>query len=77
MPRWARLFHDYPAAIAAAVALAERCTFSLDELRYTYAADPAPAGMTQDAYLAQLVRAGAKTRYPDKVPKKNLYPDRA
>ncbi len=32
----ARLFADYPEAIARTVEIAERCTFSLCELRYQY-----------------------------------------
>ena len=39
--------------------IAERCTFSLDELRYEYPEELAPPGMTPDEYLAQLAWAGA------------------
>ncbi len=63
----ARLFQAYPEAVAATVAFAERCTFSLDELRYEYADDPVPSGMTADGYLAQLTATGAAKRYPSGV----------
>jgi error-prone DNA polymerase len=64
--RFARL----PAALARTLEIAERSTFSLDELRYEYPEELAPAGETPLAYLARLTRAGAGKRYPDGVPGK-------
>ena len=66
----ARLFRDYPEAIARTVEIADRCQFSLDELRYEYAIDPVPDGQTPDEHLAQLSWLGADERYPDGVPQK-------
>ncbi len=63
----ARLFRDYPDAIARTVEIADRCQFRLDELRYEYAADPVPDGRTPDQELARLAWEGAKTRYPDGI----------
>ncbi|MHA1567367.1 MAG: error-prone DNA polymerase [Alphaproteobacteria bacterium] len=66
----ARLFRDYPDAIARTVEIAGRCRFSLDELRYEYAADPVPEGRTPDEQLAYLSWLGADERYPNGVPEK-------
>ncbi len=66
----ARLFGAYPGAVAATARLVARCSFSLDELRYDYAADPVPEGLSPDDYLARLSWAGAATRYPGGVPDK-------
>ncbi len=63
-----RLFRDYPEAIARTVEIADRCQFSLAELRYEYAADPLPTGRTADEQLAHLSWAGADERYPEGVP---------
>jgi error-prone DNA polymerase len=48
--------------------IASRCQFSLDELRYQYPSELVPAGETAGSYLAHLVKAGAKLRFPDGVP---------
>ncbi len=66
----ARLFRDYPDAIARTVEIAEKCRFSLEELRYEYPAEPVPAGRNPDAQLAQLTWQGAARRYPDGIPEK-------
>ena len=63
----ARLFRDYPDAVARTVEIAGRCQFRLDELRYEYAADPVPEGRTPDEELARLAWAGAEERYPDGI----------
>ncbi len=60
----ARLFRDYPDAVARTVEIAERCQFSLEELRYDYPIDPIPGGDTPDEALARLAWAGANERYP-------------
>jgi error-prone DNA polymerase len=64
----ARLFRDYPQAVARTVDIAGRCAFSLDELRYEYPSDPAPDGRSPDSELARLARAGAARHYRDGVP---------
>jgi error-prone DNA polymerase len=66
----ARLFRDHPDAVARTVAIARRCAFSLDELRYEYPVDPVPDGRTPDEELARLSWRGAAQRYPDGVPDK-------
>jgi len=66
----ARLFRDYPDAIARTVEIAEKCRFSMEELRYEYPAEPVPAGRTPDAELAHLAWTGAAGRYPDGIPEK-------
>ena len=66
----ARLFRGYEDAVARSVAIAERCRFSLDELRYEYPADPIPDGLTPDEELARLAWEGAAAHYPNGVPDK-------
>ncbi|MFY9256990.1 MAG: PHP domain-containing protein, partial [Fuerstiella sp.] len=52
------------------IEIANRCHFSLDELRYEYPEEIVPDGFTPDEYLATLTWTGAKKRYPDGVPDK-------
>ncbi|MEP4885553.1 MAG: error-prone DNA polymerase, partial [Alphaproteobacteria bacterium] len=63
----ARLFRDYPDAIARTGEIAAKCRFSLDELRYEYPAEPVAAGRTPDAELARLTWRGAADRYPNGI----------
>ncbi|MDH3702815.1 MAG: PHP domain-containing protein, partial [Alphaproteobacteria bacterium] len=65
----AALFAAYPEALARTVEIAERCTFSLDELRYEYPEEVVEPGSTPQESLARLTWEGAKTRYPGGVPK--------
>ena len=64
----ARLFHNHPDALANTVAIAERCRFSLAELRYEYPDEVAEDGRTPRETLAALTWAGAAKRYPDGIP---------
>jgi len=64
----ARLFAGHEDALARTVGIMEACRFSLDELRYGYPHEPVPAGVTPQAHLERLTRAGAKRRYPAGVP---------
>ncbi|HEX4415540.1 MAG TPA: error-prone DNA polymerase, partial [Lacipirellulaceae bacterium] len=64
------LFADAPDAIRHTVEIAERCHFSLDELKYEYPTELAPAGQTPLEYLTQLTWKGAAERYPDRLPEK-------
>ncbi len=57
-------FARYPDAIRRTVEAADRCQFSLDELRYEYPEELCPAGKTPTSYLAELTWAGAHERYP-------------
>ncbi|MBP87446.1 MAG: error-prone DNA polymerase [Planctomycetaceae bacterium] len=64
----AELFAAYPEAFHRTIEIAERCHFSLDELRYEYPEELAPAGITSLQYLEQLTWEGAKQRYPKGIP---------
>ncbi|MEO0713646.1 MAG: error-prone DNA polymerase [Pseudomonadota bacterium] len=66
----ARLFKGFEPAIARTQAIAERCTFSLDELAYAYPDEPVPPGTTPQAHLEALTWAGADWRYPSGIPDK-------
>ncbi|MCC6633283.1 MAG: PHP domain-containing protein, partial [Gammaproteobacteria bacterium] len=57
-----------PALLAESVAIAARCRFSLDELRYQYPREIVPEGQTPASYLRQLTEAGAAERWPRGVP---------
>ena len=48
--------------------IADRCQFSLDELRYEYPEEVVPSHHTANSYLRQEVAAGARLRWPDGVP---------
>ncbi len=63
-----RLFARWPHAIAATRALADRCRFSLDELRYEYPEEIYPDGMSPQDYLRQQTWEGVKGRYPGGLP---------
>ncbi|NBB24600.1 DNA polymerase III subunit alpha [Porphyrobacter sp. SLTP] len=63
-----RLFARWPHAIRAAREVADRCQFSLDELRYEYPEEIYPDGQTPQAFLETEVWAGAGRRYPEEVP---------
>jgi error-prone DNA polymerase len=64
------LFAGYPRALAHGLELAERCRFSLDELRYEYPEELCPAGLSQLRYLEELTWAGAHRRYGGSIPAK-------
>ena len=66
----ARLFRDYPEAVAESRALLERLTFSLDELRYQYPDEPTGEAASPQEALERLTEEGARFRYPDGVPEK-------
>ncbi len=63
-----RLFARWPHAIRAAREVADRCQFSLDELRYEYPEEIYPDGQTPQAFLETEVWAGAGRRYPEGLP---------
>jgi error-prone DNA polymerase len=65
-----RLFYEQPAALRRTVEIAERCMFSLDELRYEYPDEIVPPGKTPALYLAELAWTGAADRYPQGIPEK-------
>ncbi len=57
-----------PELLQATVQIAQRCTFSLDEIKYQYPQETVPPGMTPAQGLAWLTHAGAAGRYPQGVP---------
>jgi error-prone DNA polymerase len=65
-PRLAALYE--PAWLAAAVAFAERCRFSLDELAYAYPREVVPSGHTPASWLRALTLQGLARRYPAGAP---------
>ncbi|MDQ3693655.1 MAG: error-prone DNA polymerase [Chloroflexota bacterium] len=62
----AERFHQYPAAVRASLAIAERCArFDLTQhLAYTFPAYPTAPGETADEVLAHACRAALQDRYP-------------
>jgi error-prone DNA polymerase len=59
----------YPAdLLAETLTIAQRCTFSLDQLRYTYPRELVPNAHTPTAWLRQLTMEGAQWRWPQGVP---------
>ncbi|MDM7459733.1 MAG: error-prone DNA polymerase, partial [Paracoccus sp. (in: a-proteobacteria)] len=64
----ARLFIRHPEALARTSEIADRCRFSLDELRYQYPEErPDPARSPQET-LEALTWQGAAGRYPKGIP---------
>ena len=59
----ARLFADFPDAIARTVEIARACRFCLGELKYEYPDEPVPEGKTAQQHLEDLTWAGARERY--------------
>ena len=55
--------------LAETMNLADRCTFSLSELRYEYPRELVPERLTPAAHLRQLTEAGARERWPQGVPR--------
>ncbi len=58
----ARRWQHQPDGLRATLAIAERCTFRMRELRPTLPAFPLPPGVSADEYLARLVEVGAGER---------------
>jgi error-prone DNA polymerase len=64
------LFAAAPDVVARTVEIADRCRFSLEELRYEYPTELAPAGQSTLESLTELTWQGAAERYPAGVPEK-------
>ncbi len=59
----------YPhALLQAAVQLAQRCTFRMDEVQYAYPNELVPAGHTPTSWLRELTGRGMRERWPEGVP---------
>lgn len=54
----ARLFRDFPEAIAETMRFADQIDFSLDQLKYQYPDEPVPPGKTAQGHLEDLTWAG-------------------
>jgi error-prone DNA polymerase len=66
----AEKFAAIPDAIERTIDVADRCTFSLNELRYEYPLELAPDNATPIEYLKTLTWQGAAQRYPHGIPDK-------
>lgn len=53
-----------PALLDETIQIADRCNFSMTELRYEYPEELVPPDMTPSEYLRQLVEAGVSKRWP-------------
>ncbi len=64
-----RLFSDDPYAVHRTIEVAERCTFSLDEICYRYPSEKLPDGTDSAGWLRELTFHGAAERYhPEPIP---------
>jgi len=66
----ADLFASAPEALARTIEVSDRCTFSLEELKYEYPRELCPSGNTLTGYLRELTEAVVRERYPHGVPEK-------
>ncbi len=57
------LFRDDPAALERTRELAQRCAFSMSEIRYRYPAQDLPSGESEASWLTKLVYTGARERF--------------
>ncbi|AWK85458.1 error-prone DNA polymerase [Azospirillum thermophilum] len=64
----AALFAARPDAVVRTLEIADRCRFSLEELRYEYPAEPVPEGSTPQEELIRRTWEGAAARWPEGVP---------
>ena len=66
-----RLARIYPLELLAeTIKIAERCTFSMAEIKYEYPEELVPPGHTPTTWLRVLTEEGIKTRWPGGVPEK-------
>ena len=65
-----RLFRQYPGAIKQTQAIAEACTFSLDELKYRYPREITSDGRTPQEELTFLTWQGAQEIFGEHLPEK-------
>jgi error-prone DNA polymerase len=63
-------FAVLPGAVERSAEIADRCTFSLDELKYEYPLATVPPDRTAAEHLAEMTWKGARKRYPDGIPEK-------
>ena len=65
---FAGLFADDPAAILRTQEIADRCSFSLAEIRYRYPSEHMPNGMTSADWLRHLTFEAVHERYDSGIP---------
>ncbi|WP_448033371.1 error-prone DNA polymerase [Bradyrhizobium liaoningense] len=63
----ARLFRDFPEAIAETMRFADKIDFSLDQLKYQYPDEPVPPGKTAQGHLEDLTWAGVDKYFGGKI----------
>lgn len=63
----ARLFRDFPDAVAETMRFADRIEFSLDQLKYQYPDEPVPPGKTAQGHLEDLTWAGVDKYFGGKI----------
>jgi error-prone DNA polymerase len=64
-----RLAQVYPAELLErTLEVADRCSFSLEEIKYQYPLETVPAGLTPRQALRRFTIEGARKRYPEGVP---------
>lgn len=66
--RLARIYP--PSMLAQTLEIAQRCQFSLDELRYEYPDEIVPHGLSPGQWLRHLTEEGLRTRFPEGIPVK-------
>ncbi|WP_153558971.1 error-prone DNA polymerase [Roseimaritima sediminicola] len=70
LPELQQVYRRVPGALERTLEVAGRCAFQLDELRYEYPEELAPAGVTPLEHLKRLVWEGAQQRWPGGVPQR-------
>jgi error-prone DNA polymerase len=64
------LLEKDPKILRRSLEIAERCSFSLDQIQYRYPAEDLPDGQTSADWLRHLTCEGAKQRYGQSIPSK-------
>ena len=67
-------FADAPELMEAWTEIAERCSFSLDTIRYVYPAEALPSGRTQQTWLEELTGAGTARHYAAEIEQEGEIP---
>ncbi|MDB5973786.1 MAG: dnaE2 [Nevskia sp.] len=57
-----------PELLRETLAVAERCSFGFEQLRYTYPYELVPEGLTPTEHLRNLTEVGIRWRWPDGIP---------
>ncbi len=65
---FAALFRDDRDSVVRTLEVADRCTFSLDEIHYRYPSEELPGGKTSGEWLREITFRGARKRYGGTVP---------